>query len=942
MDIKQRVIGFSLDHYKLITWMMVIATLVLGGFMPWMKVDTDPENMLSEHEAVRVFHEQTKQDFVLNDIVVLGVINETHAHGVFNVASLNHIYELTEYAKTWRSQSDPNEGVVEVDLMAPSLVDHISQGGPGVVKFEWLMAQPPTTEAEALAVRDKAMSNPLLKGTIVSENGKALCIYLPVTSKSVSHELYTALAEKTAEFEGDEIYHITGLPVAEDTFGYEMFIQMAISAPLAMAIIFVLMLLFFRKLVLVISPMIVAMVSVICTMGMLIAFGFPVHIMSSMIPIFLMPIAVVDSVHILSEFFDLYTKDKGRKQTTVEVMNDLFMPMLYTSLTSAAGFASLALTPIPPVQVFGIFVAVGIMIAWLCTILFVPAYIMMLRESSLTNFGAAAAHEDKGNLMSRLLLTIGQMTYRRAKGVLVLLVIISAIAMYGISQIRINDNPTKWFAESHPIRRADIELNKHFGGTYMAYLVFADKSSDTVESDYLDQLRQDLLAQGEVLKADYPKAMDVVGAMETLMLDRASQDQRKADFLEAMSELASDKEADANDADADVWYELTDFFEQKQAQLDLFKRPEQLRYMAGLQTHLQERGLIGKSNSLADIVKKVHQELLGGEDEHFRIPDSSAAVAQCLMQFQSSHTPDDLWHFVTFDYRKANLWLQLKSGDNTDMEQVVKAVETYIEEHPTEVDINWAGLTYINVVWQQKMVWGMLQSFMGSFIIVFVMMAVLFRSPLWGLLCMIPLSITIAVIYGIIGLVGKDYDMPVAVLSALTLGMAVDFAIHFLERARSVQRETGSWEASIRIMFGEPARAITRNVLVIAIGFLPLLAAPLIPYKTVGVLLCAIMALSGSVTLIVLTATATVLQKPLFKPVQTPQGPGCNCVLCLVVSIAAVLLVGLTLHQMWHIGWTNMAWMSVVAVVVLSVLCAMLSRRRACEVIEEGNADGVD
>lgn len=941
MDIKQRVVSLSLDHYKPVTWVMVIVTLILGGFMPWMTVDTDPENMLSADEAVRVFHEQTKHDFVLNDIVVLGIINEKDPEGVFNVTSLNRIYALTEYAKTWRSQSDPNEGVVEVDLMAPSLVDHISQGGPGVVKFEWLMAKPPTTEAEALAVRDKAMSNPLLRGTIVSENGKALCIYLPVTSKDVSHELYRSLSAKIAEFEGDEVYHITGLPVAEDTFGYEMFIQMAISAPLAMAIIFVLMLLFFRKLVLVISPMIVAMVSVICTMGALIAFGFPVHIMSSMIPIFLMPIAVVDSVHILSEFFDLYTKEKGRRQTTVEVMNDLFMPMLYTSLTSAAGFASLALTPIPPVQVFGIFVAVGIMIAWLCTILFVPAYIMMLKESSLANFGAAAVHEDKVNWMSRLLLSIGQMTYRRAKAVLLLVVVVSAIALYGILQIRINDNPTKWFSKSHPIRRADIELNKHFGGTYMAYLVFADQTPDMLDPDYLAQLRQDLLAQGEVLREDFADAMDVVGAMETIMLNQASKDQSRADFLEAMSDLASDKEAEADESAADVWYELIDFFDQQRGKLDPFKDPEQLRYMARLQQYLLDQELIGKSNSLADIVKKVHQELLGGAEEHFRIPDSSAAVAQCLMQFQSSHTPDDLWHFVTFDYRKANLWLQLKSGDNTDMERVVSAVQTYIEEHPTDLDINWAGLTYINVVWQQKMVWGMLQSFMGSFIIVFVMMAVLFRSPLWGLLCMIPLSVTIAVIYGIIGLVGKDYDMPVAVLSALTLGMAVDFAIHFLERARSVQRETGSWADSIRIMFGEPARAITRNVLVIAIGFLPLLAAPLIPYKTVGVLLCMIMALSGSVTLIVLTAAATVLQKRLFKAVETPQGLGCNCVLCLVVSVASVLLVGLTLHQMWHIGLTKLAWMSAIAVVIMSMLCAMLSRRRICRIMDNENTSGV-
>jgi len=177
------------------------------------------------------------------------------------------------------------------------------------------MKKPPETQAEALEIRDKAMSNPLLKGTVISEDGKAICLYLPLTSKDLSHDVYKELTKKMATFEeGDEEYHITGLPVAEDTFGVEMFIQMAISAPLAMAVIFILMLLFFRKLVLVISPMIVAMVSVISTMGLLIGFGYPVHIMSSMIPIFLMPIAVVDSVHILSEFFDLYTKEKGQQK----------------------------------------------------------------------------------------------------------------------------------------------------------------------------------------------------------------------------------------------------------------------------------------------------------------------------------------------------------------------------------------------------------------------------------------------------------------------------------------------------------------------------------------------------------------------------------------------------------------------------------------------------
>ncbi|NIQ97114.1 MAG: MMPL family transporter, partial [Desulfuromonadales bacterium] len=59
------------------------------------------------------------------------------------------------------------------------------------------------------------------------------------------------------------------------------------------------------------------------------------------------------------------------------VIGHLFRPMLYTSLTTIAGFASLAMTPIPPVQVFGLHVAFGVVVAWLLSMTLIPAYIML-------------------------------------------------------------------------------------------------------------------------------------------------------------------------------------------------------------------------------------------------------------------------------------------------------------------------------------------------------------------------------------------------------------------------------------------------------------------------------------------------------------------------------------------------------------------------------------
>jgi uncharacterized protein len=60
-------------------------------------------------------------------------------------------------------------------------------------------------------------------------------------------------------------------------------------------------------------------------------------------------------------------------------------------------------------------------------------------------------------------------------------------------------------------------------------------------------------------------------------------------------------------------------------------------------------------------------------------------------------------------------------------------------------------------------------------------------------------------------------------------------------------------------VFEEPARAISRNAIVIAVGFTPLLLAPLVPYITVGVFLATIMAVSAVVTLVLLPAVLSLL-----------------------------------------------------------------------------------
>ena len=96
--------------------------------------------------------------------------------------------------------------------------------------------------------------------------------------------------------------------------------------------------------------------------------------------------------------------------------------------------------------------------------------------------------------------------------------------------------------------------------------------------------------------------------------------------------------------------------------------------------------------------------------------------------------------------------------------------------------------------------------------------------------------------------------MPIAVLSSLTLGLSVDFAIHFIQRMRALHARLGSFSKAATQIFEEPARAIARNAIVIAFGFMPLFFAALVPYVTVGAFMASIMAISGLATLVLLPA----------------------------------------------------------------------------------------
>ncbi|HEX5130886.1 MAG TPA: MMPL family transporter, partial [Candidatus Krumholzibacteria bacterium] len=693
--------------------------------------------------------------FNLNDFLVLGVVDE---RTVFTPEILQRVQNITAAIRDM-------DGVIADDILAPSEVDDILPEEGGGIRVQTLMENVPATEEEAQQVLVQIRENPILRGKLASDDGKALALFIPLTSKDVAMEVGQQIQAIIDKDHGAEQYYLAGLPVAQDTFGAAMFQQMAVSAPMAFLLIFLLMLFFFRRWKVVLAPMILSMITVIWTMGLLIGMGYTVHIMSSMIPIFLIPIAVLNSIHILSSVHANYRQKENMAETLYHTMRELFLPMLFTSLTTVVGFLSLVMTPIPPVQVFGAFVAFGVFVAWLLSLLFIPAYAMLMPPSVLENFG----HTHEGEAAPETFLhKIRDFSIKRRGVVLAAVSVIMIIAGYGVTRIIVNDNPVNWFKPGSPLRVADQVMNDHLPGTYIMYV-------------------------------------ELSGSEDQAFLD-----------------------------------------------------PAWMAWAERLQNEIAQQPNVGAASSVVDVLKKVQFELLNRADGSATLADSREKIAQYLFLYEmSGGSPDDLFKFITPGQDRINIWVQMHKGDNREVRLAVEGVQAWIAHNPppSGMQIQWAGLSYINVKWQQLMVSGMAKALAGSWVVVLIMMIILFRSLRMGLLAMVPLTATILITYGWVGLSGRNYDMPIAVLSSLSLGLSVDFAIHFLQRTRDLHRHhNGNFHKTMTAFFHEPAQALARNIVVIALGFVPMFFASLVPYVTVGAFFFAIMLISGGATFLIMPA----------------------------------------------------------------------------------------
>ncbi|MFA5809715.1 MAG: MMPL family transporter, partial [Thermoleophilia bacterium] len=277
--------------------------------------------------------------------------------------------------------------------------------------------------------------------------------------------------------------------------------------------------------------------------------------------------------------------------------------------------------------------------------------------------------------------------------------------------------------------------------------------------------------------------------------------------------------------------------------------PASIRYIEGLQAELMTLPIVGNTYSVADSVKMANMMMNGNNPSAFFVPDSPEQVSQLLA---AAAKPSDLEK----NREKANIQVQLKTWDASAMDDVLEKTDAYIAANPAPAGITFrpAGIGYFNKVWNDEVLGDMIRVFIIGAAMILLVLVIVFRSLKWAAVSFMPLLFTILIIFGALGFIGKDFDMPIAVLSTLSLGLAVDFAIHFVRRYRQRLETDPDIEQALLWTISRPGKGIIRNAILFSATFSVMVFAALTPYITVGFFIMSIVMVSAVLTLVYLPA----------------------------------------------------------------------------------------
>jgi predicted RND superfamily exporter protein len=284
--------------------------------------------------------------------------------------------------------------------------------------------------------------------------------------------------------------------------------------------------------------------------------------------------------------------------------------------------------------------------------------------------------------------------------------------------------------------------------------------------------------------------------------------------------------------------------------------------MAKLQAFLEGQPTVGKTQSLADLIKRMNQAMHGDDPAFHAIPENRDLVAQYLFLYTLSGDPQDFDSFVDNDFRRATVWAFVKDDSTTNAASIAKQAEAVItESFPAGVTVKIGGSLPQLIALNDVIVDDKFRNMAQMSVVVFVLGAIALRSVVGGLFVVTPLFAVMLANFGLMGWLGTPLDITAMTTAAMAIGIGADYEIYLLFRFREELARTGNVLTATRTSMLTSGKAILLVAISILSGYAVLQASDFAFYNQLSNMVSATMLISAFFALFFLRALMMI-----FKP----------------------------------------------------------------------------
>ncbi|MCA9549682.1 MAG: MMPL family transporter [Myxococcales bacterium] len=442
---------WCLEHPR--ATLLLCAVLLAGSAAGALAVEVDPspEAYLAGTESW-AFYEKINREYEIGEAVVVGL--REPGGTVFDVETINAVLELGRVLEEL-------DGVERV--LSLGTATSLDKLGDTLDLAPLLRTRPATTDG-VIDMAHRVASHPFYGQLLVDDNHETTFLFVQLAVESTDPVGRLATVEKIRT-QADRFrtahrsVHLGGTAVTKEAIAAGIQKDTLLFFPAALVLLTVLMWIIFGDWIGAAVPIAVVSFSSAVVVGWLALAGAELNMATATVPTIILVVGLADSVHILAELRRQFARSPDRQAALLATIESLAWPCLLTSATSAVGFFALISSRVGPLRQFGVASAVGLIAAYLSSMLLTPLLLSALRypRARTRQFPAAPT-------LGRALSRFAGWANQRLGLSLAFTGLLFGASVAAISHIKLDSDFVRYVDSEHRLRKDLAVLERTLGG----------------------------------------------------------------------------------------------------------------------------------------------------------------------------------------------------------------------------------------------------------------------------------------------------------------------------------------------------------------------------------------------------------------------------------------------------------------------------------------------